>query len=397
MIVAGPSGQVPDADRRPTILIVDDTLEYVRVLLECLEERGYEVVLAQDGLEGVERAQLVGPDLILLDVLMPGMGGFETCRRLQEIDSCRDIPVIFMTSLSDIDDKIACYAAGGVDYVAKPFQTEEVLARIDTHLSLRAMRRELEERNRQLQIEISIRRKAETVLAGRTAELEYANKGLESFAFLVTHDLKAPLRGIDTYSRMLEESRGGTLDAEASTLVGNIRQGVRRMAILLDDLLAYSRIERQELTAEPVDIADAVRMAVEEQVEAIRKRSIELALTVPPMKVETDLQGLLVVLRNLLSNAIKFTSNVALPRIEIGAHESGERMRLWVRDNGIGFDMKHHDRIFELFQRLQRADEYAGTGVGLALVRKAMARMGGKVWAESAPGAGACFFLEFAK
>jgi len=306
--------------------------------------------------------------------------------------------VIFMTSLSDIGDKIACYAAGGVDYVAKPFQTEEVLARIDTHLSLRATRRELEERNRQLQLEISIRRKAETVLAGRTAELEYANKGLESFAFLVTHDLKAPLRGIDTYSRLLEEgqTRNG-LDDDGRTLVGNIRQGVRRMAALLDDLLTYSRIERQELFADHTDLAEAVRAALEEQQEAIRKRSISIESSVAPLQLEIDRQGLLVVLRNLLSNSIKFTSGVAQPRISIEARDFSDRIQLCIRDNGIGFDMKHHDRIFELFQRLQRADEYAGSGVGLALVRKAMVRMGGRVWAQSAPGAGASFFLEFDK
>lgn len=175
----------------PTILIVDDTPSNVGVLSEYLGSRGFLVMVAQEGKEGIERAQFAQPDLILLDVMMPGLDGFETCRRLKASESTKDIPVIFMTALSDTGDKITGYSVGGVDYVTKPFQTEEVLARVNTHLTLQAMRRQLTAQNLQLQQEIEVRQQAEAALqraydgledkvAQRTAELAQANASLRA-------------------------------------------------------------------------------------------------------------------------------------------------------------------------------------------------------------------------
>jgi PAS domain S-box-containing protein len=175
----------------PAILIVDDTPANVGVLAEYLGSRGFLVMVAQDGEEGVERAQFVQPDLILLDVMMPGIGGFEACRRLKASDSTKDIPVIFMTALSDTSDKITGYSVGGVDYVTKPFQIEEVLARVNTHLALQAMRQQLTAKNLQLQHEIGVRQQAEAALqhaydgleekvTQRTIELAQANASLKA-------------------------------------------------------------------------------------------------------------------------------------------------------------------------------------------------------------------------
>jgi PAS domain S-box-containing protein len=161
--------------RAPTILIVDDTAANVAVLADHLGDHGFAVLVAQDGEEGIERARYGRPDLILLDVMMPGMGGFDTCTRLKADEATRDIPVIFMTALSDIGDKITGYKVGGVDYVTKPFHTEEVLARVNTHLALQAMRRQLEEQNRSLEQARDHLRAAhgqlELRVAERTAEL----------------------------------------------------------------------------------------------------------------------------------------------------------------------------------------------------------------------------------
>ena len=244
------------------------------------------------------------------------------------------------------------------------------------------------EKDRRLAIELEER------VVERTAQLEAANRELESFSYSVSHDLKAPLRGIDGYSRLLEESYRDKLDGEGRTFLGNIRHGVAQMHELIEDLLAYSRMERRAPNNVALDLPALVRGVAAACEMEVKKRGGGLRLTIPALTVHADREGLTIVLRNLLENAIKFSRGAEGPSIEIGACAEEGRALLWVRDNGIGFDMKFHGRIFEIFSRLERAEEFPGTGVGLALVRKAMQRMGGRVWAESAPGQGATFFLE---
>lgn len=234
----------------------------------------------------------------------------------------------------------------------------------------------------------------ETRVTERTRELAALNQSLESFVYSVSHDLKAPLRGVEGYSRFLLEDYGSQLGDEGRLFIGNIRAGVARMGELIDDLLAYSRMERRQLAREPVDLADLVAQVVAERAKEMAAGPVELQLDIAPLKVQADRDGLEMVLRNLLENAIKFTAHAPAPRITLTARRSDTGVELSVTDNGIGFDMKYHDRIFEIFQRLQRVEDYPGTGVGLALVKKAMDRMGGRVWAQSAPGQGASFHLE---
>ena len=231
-------------------------------------------------------------------------------------------------------------------------------------------------------------------VAQRTAELAALNKELETFAYSVSHDLKAPLRGIDGYSHLLEEDYGDRLDDEGRLFIRNIRSGVRQMARLIDDLLAYSRIERRNLQRSVIDLPALVQRILAERATELEQGGAQIEVDVPAMTVLADPDGLAQVLRNLVDNALKYSRDAAPPRVCIGARHDDGVDHLWVRDNGIGFDMKFHDRIFEIFQRLQRAEDYDGTGVGLAIVRRAVTRMGGRVWAESAPGAGATFHLE---
>ena len=228
----------------------------------------------------------------------------------------------------------------------------------------------------------------------RTAQLEAANKELEAFSYSVSHDLKAPLRGIDGYSQLLEETAGAQLDEEGRLFLRNIRQGAAQMQALIADLLAYARMERRTLGEDVVDLPACVDAITHGYARDIDERGVVLRNEIPAIAVCADREGLSVVLRNLLDNALKFSRDAQPPTIEIGARGAGGRVILWVRDNGIGFDMRFHERIFDIFSRLQRAEDYTGTGVGLALVRKAMQRMGGRVWAESAPGQGSTFFLE---
>ena len=231
--------------------------------------------------------------------------------------------------------------------------------------------------------------------------LRRAHRELETFTHSVSHDLKAPLRGLDGYSQLLLEHYGEQLDEEGRGFLRHIRGATRQMAQITDDLLAYARLERSEQTLGAVALDELVSAVLADVAGSLQHRHIVPALDVPPLAVWADSKGLKMVLRNLVDNAIKFSAAVGQPALTIGAEVqvaepgvAGTRVRLWVRDNGVGFDMGFHDRIFQIFQRLHRAEDFPGTGVGLAMVAKAMDRMGGRVWAQSTPGQGAIFYLE---
>lgn len=234
-------------------------------------------------------------------------------------------------------------------------------------------------------------------VAERTAQLTQVNQELDTFAYSVSHDLKTPLRGIDGYSVLLQEECAAQLSADGRLFVDNIRQGARQMNVLIDDLLAYSRMERRTLQRQPLSLSDLAHAVVAEQAQQIERQSADVRLSMPELMVQADRDGVAVVLRNLLENALKFSRASKSALIEIGGRDDGTTCTLWVRDNGIGFDMQFHDRIFEIFQRLQRSEDYPGTGIGLALVSKAVSRMGGRVWAESTPGTGATFYISLPK
>ena len=234
----------------------------------------------------------------------------------------------------------------------------------------------------------------ETRIEARTAALNAKSRELETFAYSVAHDLKAPLRGIDGYSRLLLEEYSKNLDQDGQSFLQTIQDSTDEMNQLIDDLLAYSRLERRELKTDRIEVAPIVNSLVEEKRREAMERWIDFVIDVNGATVLADASGLAQAVRNYLDNAIKFTRNVPEPCIEVGSEESAESCLLWVRDNGIGFDMKDHDRIFNIFQRLNADDEYPGTGIGLAIVRKAMERMGGRAWANSEPGHGATFYLE---
>jgi PAS domain S-box-containing protein len=250
-------------------------------------------------------------------------------------------------------------------------------------------RRRAEQEIRSLNVELEHR------VAERTSELEAKHREMESFTYSVSHDLKAPLRGIDGYSRLLESDHGDRLDDEGRLFVATIRKATAHMGELIDDLLAYSRIERGRPRLGPVASGPVVASVVDGAAGEIADGGIALRSQVDPgLTALGEHDGLVLALRNLLDNAIKFTAGRPDRTIEIGARRAQGHALFWVRDNGPGFDMRYHDRIFEIFQRLHRAEDYPGTGVGLAIVRKAVERMHGKVWAESAQGAGATFWIQ---
>lgn len=373
----------PTADPRArTILIVDDMPANLGVLTSHLERQGYVAVVAQGGEEGVERAEFVRPDLILLDVMMPGLDGFETCKRLKLSDCTRDIPVIFMTALSDTADKLTGFAVGGVDYVTKPLNGAEVLARIETHLTLYQLRRELAQQNERLQQEIAARVETQ-------AALQRSNAELEQLAYVASHDMQEPLRMVASYLQLVAQRYKGQLDADADEFIGYAVDGAKRMQALINDLLAYSRVGTKARPFEPTDCGKVVDTALTNLRIAIKESGAVVTRTPLPI-VMGDATQLLQLFQNLIANAMKFKREDPV-RVHVSAERSGDAWRFSVADNGIGIAEEYFERIFVLFQRLHGRGDYPGTGIGLAICKKIVERHGGEIHVASALGVGSTF------
>jgi light-regulated signal transduction histidine kinase (bacteriophytochrome) len=219
-----------------------------------------------------------------------------------------------------------------------------------------------------------------------------ANKELEAFTYSVSHDLRTPLRSIDGYSKILQEDYGATMDEEMNRLVKIIRNNARRMGELIDDLLDFSRLGRKELEKSHVDMGGLVSAIKQELVSQEKNRSIEFVVN-PLEDADADNSMMRQVWINLISNALKYSKTQAITNIEIGCKREKNQVVYYIRDNGVGFDMKYAEKLFGVFQRLHKVEEFEGTGVGLALVHRIISRHGGKIWADAHVNKGATFFF----
>ena len=236
----------------------------------------------------------------------------------------------------------------------------------------------------------------EARVAQRTAELEAANKELEAFSYSVSHDLRAPLRAINGFAGIVLEDFAAQLPEEARHYLERVRQGGRRMGELIDDLLAFARLSRQPLNRRPVDTTRLVQEVLAEVIPNGSGRQIETRVGELPV-CQADRVLLKQVWINLLSNAIKYSRGRTPPVVEIGCDQDQGETVYFVRDNGVGFDMQYANKLFGVFQRLHRAEDFEGTGVGLAIVQRVIHRHGGRVWAAAEPGRGATFYFTLAE
>jgi signal transduction histidine kinase len=356
-----------------SILVVDDTPENLRLLVGILEPLDYEVRPATNGRQALQAAEHDPPDLVLLDVNMPGMDGYEVCATFKATPRLKDIPVIFLTALSDVSDKVKAFGVGGVDFISKPFHIEEVRARVKTHLELRQAHLELEAGYRKLQ------------------QLEQLRDDL---VHMVVHDMRSPLTVLAGHLTLLQ----GEADKLSSDAADDLRAamlGAQSLERMANDLLDVSRMEEGQM---PLNLAqhDLFELAAKVQGSMRgfeRGRKIELAAS-PPLPVTCDAGLLQRVLENLVSNAIKHAPSGGQVHIELSS--TPERARLCVCDDGPGVPIEERQHIFEKFAAIatRKANGYHSAGLGLAFCKLAIEAHGGSIGVEDAEPRGSRFWFE---
>jgi DNA-binding response OmpR family regulator len=376
------------------ILAVDDSPTYLETLSSVLRADGFDVALARSGEEALDLLAAQPVDCILLDLIMPGLGGEATCQRIKGAPGIRDIPVILLTALEDREAMIHGLGAGADDYITKSNDFTVLKARVLAQIRRKQFEDETRHIREQLlhrEVEAAEARAARALAETRAAmadELRRKNAELETFSYSVSHDLQAPLRAIDGFSRILLEDYSDKVDSVGQDYLRRVGDAAKRMGSLIDALLQLSRIGRAGLRREPVDLS---KLARESAKDLAGTRSVRWEIQ-DGVVASGDAQLLRAVFDNLLGNAVKFTARTEEPAIRFGASYHGDELVYVVADNGAGFDMAHADGLFAPFRRLHNQDDFPGTGIGLATVYRIIDRHRGKIWAEGAVGQGAKFF-----
>lgn len=350
------------------ILIVDDTPEHIDVAVQVLKDSNFKIRVATDGNTALKLIYQQKPDLILLDIYMPEMDGFELCRLIKNTPDLKSIPIIFLTSFSDEESIRKGFESGGQDYVVKPFNASELLSRVNTHLMLKS----------------------------HTESLEEANKELDSFCYTVAHDLKSPLLSLNKLVEFLAEDYIEQLDSAGKELVCNIREKSSEIIQTIDRLLEFSKMCEMQVNFEILNLKDMFIEVYNELKNLEPERNIHLNIQSLP-QVYGDRVLIRLLISNILSNAIKYTRNKPTAIIDVQSSEVGNEYVFSVSDNGVGFDMKYSSRLFGVFQRLHTKDEFEGSGVGLAICQRILKRHKGRAWMKGEINNGATFYFTLPK
>jgi len=350
------------------VLIVDDVPKNIQVAANILKSEGYQLFFAQDGEKALEQIEKQRFDLILLDVMMPRMDGYQVCEQIKKNPdpTVSEIPVIFLTARNDVDDVVNGFMVGAVDYVTKPFNGTELMARVRTHLELRQSRQELKELN--------------------------ATK--DKFFSIVAHDLRNPVQSVLLLAEMLNSKYERFGDQKRRDYIQRINRASEQLSIFLESLLHWSKSQRQVIHMKPrsVALAKLVEQCFQLLADIAEKKDIAMEAQLGDgIMVYGDEEMIKTVIRNLLSNALKFTA--AGGRVTVGADEKEDTVELWVRDTGVGIDKENLKRLFRLdvqFTTPGTAKE-KGSGLGLLLCKELVEKNNGAISVTSRPGEGSRF------
>lgn len=361
------------------LLVVEDDLNSLQLMIDLLTAEGYTVHTQVNGLAAVDDALNLRPDLILLDVMLPGLNGFEICQRLKASPIAADIPVIFLSALTDVSEKIKAFRAGGADYVSKPFPPEEVLMRIKTHLSLYRQRKQID-----------------SLRAQQVGSLEQITQLQNEVLRVVSHDLKVPLSVIKSSAQMLREDvlEQPTPEPRLLEYARMIEQSVNKMTGLIVDLLDAIRLESTpRFDREPIALGDYLRQTLDEHQHAAAAKGLTLTLQAPTPDITVNIspERMWQALQNLISNAVKYTPSGGT--VTLSAAQQDSTLRICVQDTGLGIPAIDIPNLFEKFYRVQRPEHQAqsGTGLGLAIVKTVVEQHGGTIEVESVLEEGSTF------
>lgn len=384
----------------PKILIVDDKPQNLLVLETTLHPTQADIIKANNGDEALRAALRHDFALVILDVKMPGIDGYELAELLRGRPKTRHIPIIFLSAVySDDFHVFKGYESGAVDFLVKPFNPEILLNKVYIFLELdyqkkqlQALVEDLQVSNERLNHEITERCQAEARLQHYANQLQDANAELSQYAYVVSHDLKAPLRAIHNYAQFLREDLTERLEAEQAAYFDGMHHALEEANTLIHDILELSRVGRHEIHTEPVELAHFLTSLLQELC-IPDEVDIHIGEDWPTLEIAPVL--LRQVFQNLIHNAIKFNT-ADQKRLELGWQMCDDHtLELFVRDNGIGIKPEFAERIFRVFERLHSKEEFDGTGIGLAIVKKAVGKLGGTIRMESQPGSGSTFFIRF--
>jgi two-component system sensor histidine kinase/response regulator len=361
---------VPSGD----ILIVDDNVRNLDLLAQLLRGHGYRVRPANSGARALRAALSAPPELVMLDVSMPEMDGYEVCRRLKAEPATREVPVIFISALDEAMDKVKAFGVGAADYVTKPFQIEEVLSRIECHLRLARLVRDLETNN---------------------AELQRLNEQKNRFLGMAAHDLRTPLAVVLMYTEYLSHVAGGRLGAEEKEFLETIARSAGNMLELVTELLDVTRIEagQLQLNLAPASLEDALRRTVRAHglLAAKKNVGVELQDAAELEPLALDIGKIVQVLDNLIGNAVKYSPPGSTARVSLSRR--ADEVVISVTDEGPGIPPDEHEKLFTFFGRtsVKPTAGERSTGFGLAIARRIVEGHGGRLWVESEPGRGSTF------
>ena len=375
-----PMNDLANNTYRADIMIVDDTPDNLQVLFTMLNEHGYEVRRVLNGQQAIKAIATDPPELILLDIMMPELNGYEVCIKLKSQEDTRHIPIIFLSALDEAVDRVRGFEVGGADYITKPFHIQEVIARVENQLTIIRQRRQLLQQNENLQ-QLNI-------------ELSRSNEELEEFAHVVSHELLQPLTTIKALSQLLLFKYLKDFNQEIQQFLNQIVAATDRMHQLTRKLLAYAQVGSQDLHLCATDCQALLEDLLTDIQLNIQDSDHQIVIVDKLPVIMADQLQLRELFQNLITNALKYHRQIPL-LIEIRAIAQGDHWLFSITDNGMGIAAEHIEKIFTIFTRTPSVQELPGSGIGLSICQKIIERHGGKIWLESKLGEGTTFYFTF--